>query len=343
MMSLGLRTVKRMPPPKIPPVIQIAVKGGKPTGPVIVYNPVPSGVDGGGGYGKNLNAKMSFPQGNLMTYTGNSLWEWWYGKPPLPPIVLVTIIEEPGEPDIDTSGCRLLLANAIRKVAQKLIEAAQARVEKSRSKDPDEPPPEPEGVTLKTATDDSKAALADYAACLKKGLSQNQAIRDALYDEGKSMVEGLVKAQFKSKGAIAAFDKKAVELEKEYAKDINTEYNKYKADLFVLVDAVGKFNKDLTDSFNEMIKQHENVKKMFGGFTKAYMDIVKSSDGLTSVRPGVVKALERVRDALDEAGIETAKKELKTQKDAVIKSAGLANPKAKKFITKLDELEKEWL
>ena len=82
------------------------------------------------------------------------------------------------------------------------------------------------------------------------------------------------------------------------------------------------------------------MKTDIASFVKQYMDIVRKTDGLTSVRPGAAKALDRYALTLDEKHLSEAQATLKKHRDEVLKQAPKGDKAAVAFGKAVDELIK---
>jgi hypothetical protein len=76
-------------------------------------------------------------------------------------------------------------------------------------------------------------------------------------------------------------------------------------------------------------------------FVKQYMAIVRDTDGLTSVRPGAAKALDRYALTLDDKHLAEAEATLKKHRDEVFKQAGPKDKAAIAFGKAIDQLIKD--
>lgn len=103
---------------------------------------------------------------------------------------------------------------------------------------------------------------------------------------------------------------------------------------------VASYNAEV-DAYNSEIDAiAAGLKSAFTEARAEYMAIVKQTDGLTSVKPSVVKALERFRDTADEKYLNEALAQLAKHRDEVVKAAGKSDKKAAKFAAEIDKLIK---
>lgn len=78
-------------------------------------------------------------------------------------------------------------------------------------------------------------------------------------------------------------------------------------------------------------------------FLKKYTDLIKKTDGLTSVRPAIAKNLDRFTQTLDMKFAREATKELEKQKQQVVKQSGKNDKAAKQFCADIDKLIDDYL
>lgn len=106
--------------------------------------------------------------------------------------------------------------------------------------------------------------------------------------------------------------------------------------------------KKLLKSFNELHKSNAEVAKFiekppaitFPGLVKDYADAVKSSGGLTSMKPSCVKVIEKAEKSPDPDTLAAAVKALSAHADEVGKVAK-TDKKAATFVKDIDELNKK--
>ena len=281
------------------------------------------------------------PNFDVVGAAGKLFSDWWWGdnggggKPP----VIDAELSEGKNPRIDTSGCRLAFLQAMVGILKAHVEKRK-KAEEARHDPGESPPSEPEGVMLKASVDDTKQAVNDLAACLKKGKTTPEAVRDIILDEAKSAVKDLVTSKFTSGDAIKSFGVKTATLDQDYGKKFVSFRHIQKAEAEKYLAAVNSYATEAESVFDDFKAHLSATSKLFDGMTKDYKEIVKDSDGLTSLRPAVVKALEKARDSGDSAWIDTALAELKKQRIDVTKQGGKT---LAQFLKDLDKFEKEWL
>ena len=323
--------------------VNTVIKGAQRSGTTYTYHVDPS-PDLKEAFGNFYEpTKIEFTQSNFDVFgaTGKLLSNWWWGegggggKPP----VIKAELNEGKNPKVDTSGCRLAFLHAMVGILKTHFEKRKKAEEASH--DPGESPPsEPEGVMLKASNDDSKQAINDLAECLKKGKTTPEAVRDMIMDEAKSALKDIVTSKFTSGDPIKSFGAKTATIDQDYGKNFVSLRHVQKAEAEKIIAAINGYANEAGSVFDDFKAHMSNTSKLFEGMTKDYKVIVKDSDGLTSMRPGVVKALEKARDTGDSAHIATALGELKKQRADVTKQGGKT---ATEFLKELDKFEKEWL
>lgn len=284
------------------------------------------------------------PNFNVLGMMGELIMDWWNGAPPKPPVIDSDILERPPRGKIDTSGCRLAFLNALRKIVQEHVEKRKAADEQAAAKAKGEAGdgtiPEPEGVTLKHSVDGVKQAQNDFAACLRKGKSTPESLVDILGDEARDVAQDLVKKRFLSQDPLKTFHQNTGTRDQEY-NDAYADLQKVEVNKLAKIQAeFRKYELEASKAYRDWLAERMTIEKLVAGMTKEYKDLIKDSDGLTSMRPGVVKALEKARDTWSEAHLKAARDELKKQNDDV-KKAGTKEATA--FLKEMDAFEKKWL
>ena len=269
---------------------------------------------------------------------GKLVWEWWTGGTPNPPEVNI-VIKEGGNPKVDTSGCRLAFLHAMSGILKAHIDRRQ-KAEEARHDPGEHPPPEPEGLMLKDSVDDSKLAINNLEACLKKGKTTPEAIQDIIVDEAKSAVKDVVKSLFKSSAPLKTFGANTKSVDHDYGKKFVSMRDIERQRAVKIVSEINGYAKDAGSVYDDFKVHMSSTLKLFDGMTKEYREIVKDSDGLTSLRPQVVKFLEKARDFGSSDDVKKALDELKAQRDDVKKKGGAG---AETFVKEIKEFEKKWL
>lgn len=262
------------------------------------------------------------------------------GHGPVKPPLIEAEIQIEKEPEIDTTGCRLAFANAARKVIQAHVEADEKRKK-------GEEVTEPEGVSLKKSHEALQQAVADLRNCLAKGKSTPEALREIVVDEAKEAVKNLLKEQLKSTIGLKLFLTTTETTQSDMKRTMILTRNRMVTGLTQVQKEIESFNKAAVQACDEFEKHRKALDQLFVGATKAYKDIVKDSDGITTLRPGVVKALEAVRQSADEGQLRAAVNELAKQKNDIATQTGKGDDKTKKagkaLIAALEKFEKEYL
>lgn len=88
----------------------------------------------------------------------------------------------------------------------------------------------------------------------------------------------------------------------------------------------------------EINKAYAGMKDDIASLVKSYMAIVRDTDGLTSVRPGVAKALDRYSMTLDSKHLDEAVAVLEKHKGEVVKQVDKKDKTAIAFSKAMDEL-----
>lgn len=328
-----------------------AVLGSNPrSGVTIVHTetPIATGGAGGGYVPPGPQIRFKTPDLPPEAYGGPSLYtlfsNWYWGKPP---VLEAEVIQPKDDPRIDTSGCILALVAAIAKVAKAIKDhAEQVAAQQPRESDTGDREvtrPDPTGVVAKQTQDDLKAAAKDFEDCLRKGMPKFDAFRSICGKEVHSLVDDLIKDQFKTKGRVAAFQQRIKTLEKAQNSEIDKIRATYDKRIMTLLNEQEQFNDAMLSAHAMLTKGKNDLDKIFVGMTKAYTDVVKDSDGLTRVLPSVVKALEACRDDPSDANIAAASKAIKAQRDTVVKAGGKDNKAVKAFVAELDAFETKYL
>ena len=91
----------------------------------------------------------------------------------------------------------------------------------------------------------------------------------------------------------------------------------------------------------EANKLYADVQSEIASTVKEYMVIVRDTDGLTSVRPGAAKALDRLALTLDEKYLTEAQATLQKHRDEVLKQADKKDKTAIEFGKAMDRLIKD--
>lgn len=91
---------------------------------------------------------------------------------------------------------------------------------------------------------------------------------------------------------------------------------KIEAELLNLTKRMDKARKTLE------VARKSPLRIKISGLVKAYMDAVKASDGLTSVRPATLKAIQSAEAKASPKSVQFAIKALKDHIDAVTKASG---------------------
>lgn len=139
---------------------------------------------------------------------------------------------------------------------------------------------------------------------------------------------------------VAEQSKKLDSLKKKTKTAAETAQGALKAEYVAYVKAVAAFNQDV-EKYNATVQQGEKLlKEGFAGARAEYMAIVKDTDGLTSVKPSVVKALEKYRDTADVKFLDEALANLAKHRDEVVKAAGKSDKTAAKFAAEIDKMIK---
>lgn len=94
-------------------------------------------------------------------------------------------------------------------------------------------------------------------------------------------------------------------------------------------------------SIAEINKLYAGMQSDIASIVKEYMGIVRDTDGLTSVRPGAAKALDRFALTLDEKHLAEAEATLQKHKDEVLKKADKKDKTAIEFGKAMDRLIKD--
>lgn len=343
MFSMTVRAGKRFKFPVYSSTVKTVIAGAQRSGTTYIYN-VDSGPVLKEAFGNFYEpTKIQFTQSNFDVFgaAGKLLSDWWWGDNSgggKPPVIDAEVLEGKN-PKIDTSGCRLAFLHAMVSIIKAHAEKRQ-KAEEARHDPGESPASEPEGVMLKASVDDTQGAINDLAACLKKGKTTPEAIRDIILDEAKSAVKDLVASKFMAGGAIKNFGIKTATIDQDYGKKYVSIRHIQKEQAEKIVGAVNGYEKEVESVFDDFKAHLSNTSKLFDGMTKDYKEIVKDSDGLTSVRPAVVKALEKARDTGDSIWIDTAVAELKKQRAEVAKQGGKS---LATFLKSLDKFEKQWL
>jgi hypothetical protein len=89
---------------------------------------------------------------------------------------------------------------------------------------------------------------------------------------------------------------------------------------------------------SELNRTYDSMKGEIASLVKTYMAVVRDTDGLTSVRPGVAKALDRYSVTLDEKHLEEATAVLEKHKSEVLKQADKKDKAAIAFGKAIDDL-----
>jgi hypothetical protein len=123
-------------------------------------------------------------------------------------------------------------------------------------------------------------------------------------------------------------------------KEAATAEAKMEAHYALLSKEVAAYNAEVEEHNAEIDKIAADLKSAFAEARADYMEIVKDTDGLTSVKPSVVKALEKYRDTADEKYLDDALTGLAKHRDEVVKAAGKSDKKAAKFAAEIDKMIK---
>ncbi len=111
-------------------------------------------------------------------------------------------------------------------------------------------------------------------------------------------------------------------------KSLGSEYKKFKKELKKLEDKAGKL-----EGLGEW-------KIIFPGLVKAYADAVKSSDGLTSLKPSCAKAIETAEKKPTVDSVKSAMKSVSEHMEE-FKKAAKTDKKAAEFVKQMGALEKK--
>jgi hypothetical protein len=115
---------------------------------------------------------------------------------------------------------------------------------------------------------------------------------------------------------------------------------KRKAEYVAYVKSLAGYNDEVKKYNAALAASAKTLKDGFAAARADYMAIVKDTDGLTSVKPSVVKALERYRDTANAKFLDEALTNLAKHRDEVVKAAGKSDKKAAKFAAEIDKMIK---
>ena len=235
--------------------------------------------------------------------------------PPRPPIGTAQI-KGPARPEIDISGCLLKLIADLERASRDV--RATAPEKPTESPEQQEAREKKEKSDLIEAAGGAKDALASFESCLRKGLPLHGALRQILVDEAKNQVKGMIRNRFGNWSSDrATLERQAGKIAAAYEAKLGKKLDQVRAILDGAVSEMDLYNKALKSAVAEYAKHHARMCQLFQGATKEYMDIVKDTDGLTKVRPGVVKALEQARNTVNPAKFAAVRKELDAHRNEV--------------------------
>jgi hypothetical protein len=234
---------------------------------------------------------------------------------------------------IDKSGCIVAAVAALGELANSIYkEAKKEAAKKDKKADYQDLAEKPKGVLLKKWDEGAKDAV--------KGKPLEKGVEDAIAGRFKKVIDG------KINGMILKTDARSVRSRiSEVGKDtrkmlgpLETEHKSALTQCKGIIDEWYDWLKQVTTmqrTYNAAIKQLQDSAK---ATTQQYLRAIKATDGLTSAKPSVVKALERLmkmREADRHANAimglqQTATQALQDHRTAVLNAAP-NDPKAQQF------------
>lgn len=264
---------------------------------------------------------------SVLSEIGNSIYDWMFGGggggkiPPKPPAFSAEVEVE----DIDLGNPELCIAIGVVSLAsacedaednrdkrEQLIEAAGGTVKNKGQFEPEDV------VSLPKKVKDAEKAL---KACLTKKLSTQAQLKQLLLDMFKSHIKQLLKDK------LVDYAKKNLKFKRECEQVIaraKRDAQKLKADAEaecgVTVAHLQDWNKKVARDLKTIRQAKKKTNAIFQDMTKEYSDIVKATDGLTSVVPGVVKAIEKYVDTGKAHDLAAARTAMKAHRDKVLRT-----------------------
>lgn len=265
--------------------------------------------------------------------------------------VEVEVVEEKEEKSLDTSGCAKVFLATILKTAKTVAEKEKERDEYEKMPNESRPSsaPESESETIKNASKDLTEGANDFANCLKKGMSNQQAFRKIVENEAKSMVEDLVKEKLKSTTRAKQWFEKVSMLQKQANNDLQSLQQLQKRILLEIHQEVNRFNSEYTEEVIQIEEIRREAREVFEGASKAYAEMIKKTDGLARMLPSVVKAMEAWRQSPSEKTFKEVESaldaQLKEVEKAVLKEKNKeeAEQKAEKLRNQFSAFKISWL
>jgi hypothetical protein len=275
---------------------------------------------------KVMISSKGFPKELLDGGSGFKYFEKIEELPDTDPVQL-EVVEEKEEKSLDTSGCAKVLLATILKTAKTVAEKEKERDEYEKMPNESRPSsaPESESETIKNASKDLTDGVNDFANCLKKGMTNQQAFRKIIENEAKSMVEDLVKEKLKSTARAKQWFDTVSSLQKKANTDLLSLRTVQQRILEEVHQELNRFNSDYMEEVKQIEEFRGDAKEVFAGASKAYAEMIKKTDGLARMLPSVVKAME----AWQQSPSEKTFKEVESALDAQLKEVEKAVLKEK--------------
>ncbi|MBB96374.1 MAG: hypothetical protein CML68_17490 [Rhodobacteraceae bacterium] len=145
----------------------------------------------------------------------------------------------------------------------------------------------------------------------------------------------IAKILAKSKASLQSFESEVKSMSATAAKQAASDEKAAKKVVAQIEAADKKIQKDAKEIFTEAKTGRDKL-------LKTYADLVRKTDGATSMRPSVAKALDKLLGSFDEKHLKVAADALKKHKAEVIKDKGSKDPEAQAFGQGIDKLLKAY-